>query len=279
MQILYELIRRMGLFVFFVILEILSVFLITSESNYHKNAIGVQLTHINGVFSQQVSDLKSYFHLPEENKKLIAENASLKNKLQQYQKEIITDSVRIVEDSISHQKYEYLTAQIIDFSLNKRDNYFLINKGTKSGVHEGMAVISPNGIVGIVLNATPNFADVLSVIHSKSHIKARVKGMEYFGILEWNGEDYRALQLKEIPKYLGVKKGDTVLTAGASAAFPKDIPVGYVYDLEANDITGDLDINVRMFDDLAKVNNVYVVKNLDELEIKEVKSVEDAISR
>lgn len=279
MQFLTNLISKIGLFVFFLLLEIIAIYFMAVKSDYHKNAIGVKTMAINAYISTKASNVIHFFSLPQENKSLIEENAKLKNKLAQQPILLMeNDSTKAIVDSVYHQKYAYLTAEIVDYNLRRKDNYFLLNKGRKDGVKENMAVLSPNGVVGAVLNASDHYASVLSVLHSRTNIKARIKGGDRFGIIVWPGNNHRELALTEMPKYLDIKVGDTVMTAGASAIYPEGKLIGRVKSLSPNDDTGDYDITVEMFDDLSKIRNVYVVENLDKLDIEKAKSREDVIT-
>jgi rod shape-determining protein MreC len=60
---------------------------------------------------------------------------------------------------------------------------------------------------------------VLSV--NKIRINAALKNSGYFGTLTWNGDNSRVMHLADIPKYVALKIGDTVVTDGKSAIFPK----------------------------------------------------------
>lgn len=279
MQFLTNLISKVGLFVFFILLEIAAVYFMATKSDFHKNAIGVKTMAINASISEKASYVQHFFNLPEVNRALTEENARLKNQLSRYPNyEIENDSVKTRIDSIYQQKYSYVAAEVVDYNLRRKDNYFLINKGKQHGVTENMAVLSPQGVVGAVLNVSDSYASVLSVLHSKTNIKARVKGNDRFGIIKWPGENHRELSLTEMPKYLNIQLGDTVITAGASAIYPEGALIGTIKSLEPNDATGDFEILVEMFDDLSKVKNVYVVKNLDLLDIEQAKSKEDVIT-
>ena len=271
MYFLGNLISKIGVFIFFLILEAVSIFFMFSNSNYHKNVIGKSFMDVNGYFSEKVTYVTHFFDLPEENTRLASENAELRQNLKNISITNTNDSTLLSKDSIYQQKFVYKSAQIIDYSLRKRDNYFLINKGKADGIKEDMAVIFGKGIVGAVLSTSDHYASVISILHSKTNIKAKVKNLNYFGIIKWPGEDHRKLALTEIPKYLNVKIGDTVVTAGASAIYPEGEMIGRVTKLAPNNQTGDFNIEVTTFEDLANVKNVYVIENLDRANILEAK--------
>lgn len=272
MKLLAHLLSKVGYFLFFILLEIGAVYAMFSQSNFHKTLVGEQLLNVNGFFSAKISKLKHYQNLPKENKILMEENAKLKNQLEIFKG--LKNSAHLGLDPLavdsSFQRFEYTNAQIIDQSIRKRDNYFMIDKGIKDGVQPNMAVLTSRGVIGAVLHSTQHYSTVLSILHSQANIKAKVKNIDYFGILRWNGKDHQKLQLTEIPKYLNIKQGDTVMTAGASAIYPQGHLIGYISSLEPNEKTGDFDIEVSTFEDLATVQNVYVIKDLDRIEIEKV---------
>lgn len=280
MQFIENLISKIGIFVFFLLLEILSVFLMFSNSRYHKSVLGEHFLAINGYFSGKVNYITHYWNLPNENEKLAHENALLKQTLSnlKLKPENFTTAPLRNNDSIFSHQYLYKTALIVDYSLRKRDNYFLINKGSADGIKEDMAVLSSNGLVGAVLSTSKHYASVISILHSKTNIKARVKNLNYFGIIQWNGEDHRKLSLTEIPKYLPVKIGDTVITAGASAIYPEGQLIGRISKLSPNEKTGDFNIEVSTFEDLANVRYVYVVENKERPAIEEAEKKEKGLS-
>ncbi|MDO5510131.1 MAG: rod shape-determining protein MreC [Weeksellaceae bacterium] len=269
MQFIINLIQKLGEFILFILLLALSVFLTVNRSNFHKNAVGVRMMAVNGFFAERISVVKQFFNSPAENRMLAEENARLLEQLQVHTSVAVADTTLTRVDSIHLQQYTYTPAELVDYSLRKKDNYFLINKGTDDGVGKDMAVITSRGIVGNVLSSSRKYSSVISVLHSQSRIRARIKGLEYLGILEWPGEDHRDLALMEMPKYLPIKQGDTIVTAGASASYPQGVLVGYISEIVPNETTGDFDITVRMFQDLATVKNVYVVDNLEKIEIQQ----------
>lgn len=280
MQFLWNLISKIGLFVFFLILQAIAVYFIATRSDFHKNIIGAEFMSVNGFISNKTSKVSHFFNLPTENKSLQEENQRLKNEIAKYSSRIaVNDSVATKFDSVYRQKFTYVPARVVDYSLNKRDNYFLINKGKEEGLDEDMAVLSPNGIVGVILNSSKHYSSVVSVLHSKTNIKAKIKGHDGFGILKWNGEDYKTLSLTEIPKYTKVSVGDTIITAGASAVYPEGTLIGAISKFEPNVETAELEISITPFDDLSKVHSVYVVENLEKLDIQKAKEKENAITQ
>ena len=119
-----------------------------------------------------------------------------------------------------------------------------------------MGVIAPQGIAGIVINTTNNYALVQSVLSmNKIRINASLKDSGFFGTLTWRGENSRTMHLSDIPKYVPIKVGDTVVTDGK---------------------TGYWDISVELSQKMGQLNKVYVVRNLKKLEVKQIQDTLDA---
>ena len=63
------------------------------------------------------------------------------------------------------------------------------------------------------------------------------------------------MHLSDIPKYVPIKVGDTVVTDGKSAIFPQGIMIGRVAGYEVDSKTGYWDISVELsqkWDNLTK---------------------------
>lgn len=188
-----------------------------------------------------------------------------------------TDTLKIRsidESATAGQSYSIIDAEIIQNSINRNNNYFIINRGEKHGVAQQMGVIAPQGIAGIVINTTDNYSLVQSVL-STSYIKVNtaLKNSDYFGTLTWDGADTRIMHLSDIPKYVPVKVGDTIITDGKSSIFPKGIMVGRVAAYEVDTKTGYWGIAVELSQKMGQLQKVFVVKNLKKHEIKEVEEI------
>ncbi len=244
----------------FIALEAVAVILIVQNSYYQSSKLISWCNSIAGSCYSQVSSVSGYFKLAETNRQLISENARLREQLEssyiQYNKKVFE-----VNDTVYKRKYSYIEAQIIKNSYNRRCNYIMINKGTLHGVKTDMAVMSPQGIVGIVVNTTRNFATVMSVLHPDSRNSVKVKRTNISGSLVWNGKDFRYGTLIDIPTTHKLRKNDTIITSGFSQEFPEGIVVGFVESATQNSGDGFYTVKIRLATDFNKINFVYVINN------------------
>jgi rod shape-determining protein MreC len=243
--------------------------MIAQSSYYQGEGIVACANEIAGDIDTQSYNITHYFTLGSSNDALVKEN--------KYLRTLIASSYVKYEhgtfqfnDTIYKQQFDYIDAQVIQKTINKRNNYFMLNKGRVHGIKQNMAVISPNGIVGIVVKATDNFALVMSVLHSDSKINVKDTRTKISGTLTWNGHSYAYGTLVDIPSSIPIKAGDTIVTSGFSQDFPEGIMVGRVHDFKKDKGTGFYEVNVRFATDFNKLDYVYVVKNFFKEEQQEL---------
>ena len=93
----------------------------------------------------------------------------------------------------------------------------------------GMAVLSPDGVVGRIDKALDDYSDVMLITDPRSKIAVELARTKAQGILEGRTEDSCTL---EVSKDYEVEVGDLVQTSGVDELFPKGHPVGQVTDIE-----------------------------------------------
>ena len=260
MQKLGEFIRRYSHILVFVVLEIIAILLIAQNSLYQRSALLRWSNAVAGRWHKGVSGISGYFGLKAENEHLAQENAILRAQLASSYISY-SDSVFEVNDTVYRQRYSYTEAQVIKNSYNQARNYMMINKGTAQGVHNEMAVISPQGIVGVVVNCTKNFATIMPVLHANSRNSVKLLRTNSTGSLIWEGGDFRYATVVDIPTTHKLYKNDTIVTSGLANDFPEGIPVGYIEDFESMQGTGFYSIKVRLATDFNNLNHVYVIDN------------------
>lgn len=271
MSFLMRLFSKNGIFLFFLLLQIIALVLIFSKNSMQQSWIAAQSAAFNSRVSGAIDEGTSYLKLKQINEQLIAQNKELMTEL--YGKESLKKpQFRRVHDTLGGgQIYTFVDGDIVYNSINRKDNYFTINRGKRDGVEAKMGVMAPNGIAGIVINTTNSYSLVQSVLSMKQiRINAALKNSGYFGTLTWKGENSRVMHLADIPKYVPLKVGDTVVTDGKSAIFPKGVMIGRVAGFEVDTKTGFWDISVELSEKMGTLSKVYVVKNLKKAEVQKI---------
>ena len=271
MGFLLRLFSKNGLFVFFIFLQLIAMVLIFSRNSMQQSWIAGQTAAFNSWVSGYIDEGASYLKLKQINEQLVAQNKSLMKQVYGNNASL-KPQFRKVHDTIGGgQIYTFVDGEIVFNSINRKDNYFTINRGKRDGVLPKMGVMAPNGIAGIVINTTDSYALVQSILSlNKIKINAALKKSGYFGTLTWRGEDSRIMHLSDVPKYVPLQIGDTIVTDGKSAIFPQGIMVGKVAGYEVDSKTGFWDISVELSEKMGNLSKIYAVKNLKKAEVSKI---------
>jgi rod shape-determining protein MreC len=261
MRNLFVYIWKQYFFFLFLILEVIAFSLFFQNNAYQRAFFINSANSISGGIYSRYADISEYFSLKAINKNLAEENARYRTQLKS--SFLISDkNVFTKNDTSYRQHYDYISAKVINNSVNRRNNFITLNKGFAQGVRKDMAVITPNGVMGIVKEVTSNFSSVISVLHKDSKISAKIKKNEQVGTIVWEGDDYRFCFLKDIPTHVKPHVGDTIITSGYSGIFPEGIFIGKVYDYYVNKGENFYTLKVKFEVDYNNITYVYVIKNL-----------------
>ncbi|MDY5969815.1 MAG: rod shape-determining protein MreC [Bacteroidales bacterium] len=260
MRNLLEFIKRYNYVFLFLLLETVAIVMMWRGSYYQASRMVRWGNAVAGNWNKSVYGVGEYFGLKAENARLAAENARLRAHMEESFLSY-NDSVFTMHDTVYRQRYSYVEAEVIKSSRNGQSNMLMLNKGRAQGLDQEMAVISPDGMVGVVVNATRNFSAVMPIQHPDSRNSVKLKRTGSTGTLVWEGGDYRYAQLLDIPSTHKLYYGDTVVTSGFAHDFPEGIMVGYVDALAKVKGTGFYKVKIRLAADFGALKHVYVIDN------------------
>ncbi len=271
MGFLLRLFSKNSLFIFFLFLQLIGLVLIFSRNSMQQSWISGQTAAFNSWVSGYIDEGASYLKLKQINEQLVAQNKALMTEVYGTDSEGVPQFRRVHDTIGGGQIYSFVDGEIVFNSINRKDNYFTINRGKRDGVLPKMGVMAPQGIAGIVINSTDSYALVQSVLSvNKIKINASQKKSGYFGTLTWRGNDSRIMHLSDIPKYVPLQIGDTIVTDGKSAIFPQGIMIGTIAGYEVDTKTGFWDISVELSEKMGNLRKIYVVKNLKKAEVQKI---------
>lgn len=253
--------------ILFAVYVLFSFFLVHQYNNYHRSYF-VNLVHTTrSIFSEKMTGIGNYLSLKKENERLVQENLTYRNLLKRNWNKRDYEKFTI-HDSIYEQQYVYIEARVINNSIHKNHNYITLDKGENHGVKPDMAVVSEEGIVGIIKATSPNYSTVLSVLNLNFKVSGKFKKNNYFGPVNWNGRDPSILLLNEILHHVPVSKGDSIVTSGYSNIFPEGIMIGHIdsYELKGNFYNIEIDLSTNM----RNLSQVYIIEKLFKEEIQQL---------
>lgn len=248
-------------FILFFSLELFSFIILYQYNNYQRASFLNYTGSIASGFYQTINNTTNYFSLRNINDSLMAENARLRAQMinAYYQSGFAQTSIN---DTVYKQQYSYISANVVNNSVTKRNNYITIDKGSLAGIKSDMGAIGSNGVVGIVTSVSAHYATIRSALNSNTKISCMLRKNSAFGSLEWNGDDPKFSSLKYVNKHVPITGNDEVVTSNYSTLFPEGIPVGKIYShsLDAGD-NFHL-IKVELYTNFAMLKNVYVIRNI-----------------
>jgi rod shape-determining protein MreC len=255
---------ELGNLILFLLLEGISFYLIItfndSQAKIYHNSVNV----ISGTIAGQVSNIRSYFSLKEQNNILLKENAKLKSKLFNLAEKQGAKPEDLPLNVSENQIFNLISARVVNNSISLRNNFLSLNKGSKSGITENQGVIGENGVIGITKAVNENYTTVMSIFNSQTKISARIKDKGYFGSLVWsNNGDVRYMTLNDIPKHVPIKLGDKVETSGYSNLFPSGIMLGKIVGKKIPPGSSTYELKVKLYQDMTKIKFAYVVINYE----------------
>ncbi len=269
MRNVFLFLRRYRTFISFILLQVVSLWFLFSYNRFHRAKFLGIANEVTGRINTQYNKIEDYFSLREENRRVHRLNDSLLRllprnfALHDTSQLIIKDS--ILYDTPGHyRRYLYRPATVVYNTVNAQKNYIQINRGSGQGIKDNMAVISSDGCaVGVVVNVSRDFSQVMSLLHVQSTVSVSLKRSGDFGTAEWDGRDPRYLILKRIPKTVEIKPGDTVLTSMVSFNFPPGYMVGTVATVQLDNATGMYVLKIKTGANFFNLQQVHVIENLD----------------
>ncbi|MGE5380317.1 MAG: rod shape-determining protein MreC [Methylocystaceae bacterium] len=179
--------------------------------------------------------LTSKERLHNDNKRLQAEADQLRleiQRLKEYQMEAQRLQQLLGFRNYSPQ-YQQLGAKVIARSLGYWNETVFIDRGSADGVKRDLAVITPDGLIGRIINVQKNTSEVLLITSRQSGVGTVVQQTRAPGIVNGLGND-GYLAMNNIPYFVKIYKDDQVITSGLSSVFPPGIPVGKIVDVKTD---------------------------------------------
>lgn len=232
--------RRYYLFVFIILLLLAALILMSLRAKQRKGveffdallmeicspfqkASTVVIKTIQGTFQQYVF----LVNLEQENRKLKQKVVELEAENHQMKElRLANERLRQLLQFREKNSPAMVGAEVIGQDPSSWFKSVTIDKGEKDGVKQGMAVVSPSGVIGRILKTAPHYATVLLITDYNSAVDSIVQRTRAKAIVEGKGEN--RCQLKYLLRTEEVAVGDAVVTSGLGGSFPKGLMVGEI---------------------------------------------------
>jgi rod shape-determining protein MreC len=220
---------------------------------------------------------RHYFALQnttKENEQLRHENDTLKLQITQLQgKAAEADRLAVLLNfRQSHADVPMIAARVIATGAGTASLTIQLDHGERDGIRKNMGVITPDGVVGKVVEAYPNAALVLLLTDKESGVGAMLADSRIQSPVGGQGEPL--LVMKYVPNDDTVNLGERVITSGMDRIFPRDLPVGTVAEIKPGNPFKQ--IRIKPAANLERLEEVLVLLSLRPLEMKNEENTGDA---
>jgi rod shape-determining protein MreC len=260
---------------FFLVLQGFCIYLITHYNTYHNAVFTSTTTQLTGNVFAQYNKVEGYFQLKKTNDSLVKANEKLYNKLRENFSlpdtinKTVLDSIR-VDSLLQYRKYTYMQAKVVANQVNTKNNFIVLSRGQLQQIKIGMGVVDLNRkIVGFVTDVSSDFAVVMSLLHSDSHISGKLFKSGESGTISWDGKTPNLLTITGIPQSAKVAVGDSI-TSSYSTYFPQGLLIGTVQEVVAEKSSNNFAIKLKSATDFYTLQYVYVIDDLQQKEINDL---------
>ncbi|HHY06569.1 MAG TPA: rod shape-determining protein MreC [Clostridia bacterium] len=218
--------------------------------------------------------------------------------LRQQNKEMAEKIVRLEEEVYSLKEQELENQRLLlllEYKEEKTENYdlamakvigrnhanwyetLLVNQGSKQGIWPGMVVVNHDGLIGRIINVTPNTAEVLLILDREGAVGARIFENRHTPGVVVGTSKSQYLQMIHLPHDLPIEPNQTVVTSGLSGVYPPGIRIGKV--IEVLPEPGGLmkRATLKPFVDFFRLEEVLIIKKVKTPEEKIVSEEESVV--
>jgi rod shape-determining protein MreC len=117
-----------------------------------------------------------------------------------------------------------LAAHVIGNTTGSSGKVVFVDRGSQSGVEKGMAVITPDGIVGKVIAVFPTASQVMLITDPAFAAGVISEKHRVHGTLKGQGNS--SVMIDYVQNEKTVEQGEWFYTSGDDRIFPKGLPVG-----------------------------------------------------
>ena len=154
------------------------------------------------------------------------------------------------------KEFHIISSRIV--GKDPSEDTLFLDKGSNDGIMPGMAVITPENVaVGKIGEVLESSSRLILLSHPKSSFDAKISQEGTMGLVRGQGR-YQAL-LDLIPQDSKVSPGDTVLSASLGGIFPKNLLIGRLREVKANDTKSFQQASLSLFFDVSRVDLVFVI--------------------
>ncbi len=150
--------------------------------------------------------------------------------------EVLAENLRLrtmLDYKKATNQFDFVTATVVGRDLGTWNGTIIINRGTADGITKDMPVVTPQGLVGSVVNVYTNVAKVQLILDSRSAVGTLVQRPEsrVAAIVEGSNATPQTPRMVNVARDADIIKSDKLITSGFGGIYPKGLLIGEVIDL------------------------------------------------
>jgi rod shape-determining protein MreC len=243
----FRFIARHTAYLYFLLYCCISVLLMQLQREETLDAIRERGLSINASVAERLSGINAIFSLKKENEQLFLQNAHLFSRLL-YQEEALRDarSVSTIIENRPSWAGQFRIARVVDRRFSETDNMLIIDAGRLGGISKDMTVLTPDGLVGRVIEVSQHYAKVLPVINRNFMVSVVTDSTRTTGLLTWKNGNEKIAHMEHVPVSSQLLVGDTVTTSDFSTFASRGIPVGQIDRIAKDKLFYSVDVRLTV---------------------------------
>jgi rod shape-determining protein MreC len=214
------------------------------------------------VFFNSIKNIwNQYFFLvstAEENRRLKKALGQSLQQLNRYSEiELANDRLRHLIGFEKEVPRPMTAAQVVGKDPSAWSKTIIVDKGTQDSIRQGAPVVIPEGIVGVVVEASARYAKVLLLIDPNSAVDALVQQTRARGIVKGGGAGYCLFDY--VLRKHEISVGDIVVSSGLDGVFPKGFRVGRISEIVRQNAGIFQKVSVTPYVDFEILEEVFII--------------------
>ena len=239
-------------------------------SNYVSDAVSTVFSPMQKLFSYVADGISGFSEYFTEYDRLVEENEELREQLANMREDIHSaEELEQMNDWLlgylelkkEHTDFTFEPATVTGTGSGNYKTVLTLDCGTDNGVTEGMTIVTPDGIVGHIVETGDSWSKAVTFIESGSAVGAVIERTGETGLIE--GDFHLSSEGRCKMTFLSadsdVKEGDRIMTTGTGSVYPGGLVIGYVDSVETDPLTRTKIAYVNASADLSGLKNEKVM--------------------
>ncbi|MBR5240259.1 MAG: rod shape-determining protein MreC [Clostridia bacterium] len=267
--------RKKPIIFIVVFIFVISALLISSAVNrsnvtFLDNIANVTVKPVAQFFTNISNSVDNFFNYFENKQELVqsVNELTYKNNLLEQKNAALssleTENERLrnlLELKEKYPEFETTAATVIARDGSNYGRFMTIDKGTESGIQVNQAVISQNGLVGLVFESGHGWAKIQTILDPSTSAGCRITRTGDVSVAEGDHAlvNDGMLKMLYVSKQFSILEGDFVETSGLGEIYPRGIPIGKIKEIKVSEQENSQYATITPIVDFSNIQEVLVI--------------------